>query len=690
MNTTEHVTNNGQVTTSRIPNKLAGEKSPYLLQHTYNPVHWYPWGEEAFTKAKEENKPIFLSIGYSTCHWCHVMAHESFEDTEVARILNDNFIAIKVDKEERPDIDNVYMSVCQKLTGSGGWPLSIFMTYDQKPFFAGTYFPKQSRYQSPGFIDLMKSVKSAWDTKKDDLFKNGENIIAAIQETQEKEDVVPRDIIEQAITSLKRYYDKENGGFGRAPKFPTPHNLYLLLRYAYYEKDQEALSMIEKTLDAMYRGGIFDHIGFGFCRYSTDSIWLVPHFEKMLYDNGLLAIIYLEAFQYTKKLQYGKIAERILTFVSRELTHKEGGFFCALDADSEGVEGKFYVYDYAEAIEVLGKKDGTYFNEYFNITKDGNFEGKSIPNRIANIHLGKEIAERSDKIESLCDKMYQYRLDRTKLHIDDKVLTSWNGIMIAAFAKAYAILGEFKYLELAVRGEAFIQKYLIENDKLKVTFREGESKGDGHLDDYAYYCYALINLYEASYEAGYLKKATSYARMMVDKFFDKEKGGFYLYSKEGEQLIHRPKEIYDGAIPSGNSVAVYCLDKLAALTGDTDLINYLDIQLKYLAGNMEHSMSHNFSNITFLNNLYPARELVCVNKSKDLPLEAFLRDNFMPDLSVIIKNMNNEGELNQVAPFTKDYAINEEKASYYLCERRSCKAPVYTIDDLKELLNIVQ
>jgi uncharacterized protein YyaL (SSP411 family) len=377
----------------------------------------------------------------------------------------------------------------------------------------------------------------------------------------------------------------------------------------------------------------------------------------------------------------------ILTFVNRELTHKEGGFFCALDADSEGEEGKFYVFDYKEALDVLGKKDGAYFNEYFNITRNGNFEGKNIPNRITNIHLGKEIENRNDKIEALCQKMYQYRLSRVNLHKDDKILTSWNGIMIAAYAKAYTIVGDLKYLDQAVRAEAFIQKYLTDKDRLKVTFREGQSKGVGHLDDYAYYCYALIGLYEAGYQVDYLKKAVKYADVMINNFFDKEKGGFYLYAKDGEQLIHRPKEIYDGAIPSGNAVATYCLVRLAALTGNTDFIDYLDIQLKYLASNMDHPMSHNFSNITFLNHIYQTRELVCVNKIKDNQIEEFLRDNFMPDLTVIMKTATNQEELNQVSPFTKDYVLNEARTSYYLCENRSCRAPVYSLEDLKELLD---
>lgn len=689
MNTTEHVTNKGQGTT-RIPNKLIDEKSPYLLQHAYNPVNWYPWGSAAFSKAKEENKPIFLSIGYSTCHWCHVMAHESFEDNQVAEILNDNFIAIKVDKEERPDVDSIYMSVCQKLTGSGGWPLSLFLTYDQKPFFAGTYFPKTSKYQTPGFIDLLNGVMNAWKTKKEELIKNSEGIVAAINdEIEKKEEVHPKEIIATGISSFKGYFDKENGGFGSAPKFPTPHNLFFLLRYAYYEKDKEALDIVEKTLDAMYRGGIFDHVGFGFSRYSTDSRWLVPHFEKMLYDNGLLALIYLEAYQYTKKEQYREIAQMILTFVSRELTHKEGGFYCALDADSEGVEGKFYVFDEEEALDVLGKKDGMYFNEYFNITKKGNFEGKNIPNRIPNISLGKDGDQRSDRIEALCDTMYHYRLKRMELHKDDKILTSWNGIMIAAYAKAYAVLGESKYLEEAVKAEAFIQKYLTNEDRLKVTFREGESKGEGHIDDYAFYCYALINLYEADQNVEYLKGAITYTNVMIDKFFDKERGGFYLYAEDGEQLIHRPKEIYDGAIPSGNSVAAYCLWKLAAFTGDINLSSNLDLQLKYLTRNMEHPLSHSFFYLTLLNEIYPTKELVCVVNDKNEQLDEFLRHKFRPDLTTIKKVPNNQEELGLLASFTKDYPIKDKNA-YYLCERKSCQAPVYSIDELKKILDTRQ
>lgn len=624
------------------------------------------------------------------------MAHESFEDWEVAKILNDNFISIKVDKEERPDIDNVYMSVCQKLTGSGGWPLSIFMTYDQKPFYAGTYFPKKGGYQMPGFIDLMNAVKNAWDTKKDDLFKSSEDILAAIRATDEQKEIEqeevisPREVINQGITSLKRYFDRENGGFGSAPKFPTPHNLYFLLRYAYYEKDKAALEIVENTLDAMYRGGIFDHVGYGFCRYATDRIWLVPHFEKMLYDNGLLAVIYLEAYQYTKKDHYRKIAEMILTFVSKELTHEEGGFFCALDADSDGVEGKFYVFDYKEAIEVLGKSDGKYFNDYFNITKDGNFEGKNIPNRMKDISLGTEVISRDERIEKLCKQMYQYRLSRTTLHKDDKILTSWNGIMIAAFAKAKRILGNNTYLEKALAGEAFIAKYLTEEESLKVTFREGDSKGVGHLDDYAYYIYALINLYEANFDVTFLKKAIKYMEVMLKKFFDKIQGGFYLYAEDGEQLIYRPKEIYDGAIPSGNAIATYCLDKLAAFTGNIEFIECLHIQLKYLLRNMDHPMSHNFSNISFLNQIYQGRELVCVNttETEENQLEELLRENFMPDLTVIIKDSKNQEELDQVAPFTQGYILHEDKVSYYLCEKRSCRDPVSSIEELRKMLAI--
>jgi uncharacterized protein len=524
-------------------------------------------------------------VQLSTCHWCRVMAHESFEDKEVADYLNRNFIAIKVDKEERPDVDSIYKSVCQNITGSGGWPLTIFMLPNQKPFFAGTYFPKRAKHHMPGILDLLEAVHEKWETEREELIQSSEGITNSLKQELEQElnretggNGLTKDIIMKAVSSLVNHFDKQYGGFGSAPKFPTPHNLMFLLRYAYYEQNQNALKVVEKTLDNMYRGGIFDHIGYGFSRYSTDTMWLVPHFEKMLYDNGLLILTYLEAYQITKKEHYSQIAEMIMEYVLRELNHKDGGFYCAQDADSEGVEGKYYVFTPDEIIDLLGKEDGIYFNEYYNITGKGNFEGKSIPNRIhtenfnEKMKKGNNQAEESfyksvgiesvgiesvghesvghesvrheslgnksqenkslenERISKLRKIVLEYRTNRTSLHKDDKILTSWNGIMIAAFAKGYKILKKERYLQAARKADQFIKEQLSQEDKLWVHYRDGSASGTGHIDDYSFYCWALIELYEATLDIHYLERAHNFTKVMVQKFFDKDKGGFYLYA----------------------------------------------------------------------------------------------------------------------------------------------------------------
>lgn len=407
-------------------NELIHEKSPYLLQHAYNPVNWYPWGAEAFEKAKKEDKPIFLSIGYSTCHWCHVMERESFEDSEVAELLNRDFVSIKVDREERPDIDSVYMNVCMAFTGSGGWPLTIIMTTEQKPFYAATYIPKNQKYGTVGMTELLPVIADLWKNKRRELLRTGNEIISVLKERKgRKNEKISKKLLIEAADTFKSIFDRKYGGFGAAPKFPSPHNLLFLIRYSYYENDKNALEMAEKTLEQMYRGGIFDHIGGGFSRYSTDSRWLVPHFEKMLYDNALLIYTYAESYQLTKNELYKNVAERTIEYVLRELTDTKHGFYCGQDADSEGVEGKYYTFTPDEVKSVLGEKDGSRFCNSFDITEDGNFEGKSIPN------LLKKIAEADN---STLKKLYDYRLRRTSLHKDDKVLTAWNGLMIAALA----------------------------------------------------------------------------------------------------------------------------------------------------------------------------------------------------------------------------------------------------------------
>ncbi|MBR0596979.1 thioredoxin domain-containing protein [Sinanaerobacter chloroacetimidivorans] len=607
------------MTKNRETNRLIHEKSPYLLQHAHNPVDWFPWGEEAFQKAQKEDKPVFLSIGYSTCHWCHVMAHESFEDNDVAQALNKDFVSIKVDKEERPDIDAVYMTVCQAVTGRGGWPLTIIMSPNQKPFFAGTYFPKTKHYQIPGLLDILSAVTEEWKKNRRDLEETGDKIIQALNKAEGEEKGIhwdteagfaARRMVTEAKELFQSSFDEKYGGFGESPKFPSPHNLMFLLRCYKLEKDESALYMVEKTLRYMYRGGIFDHIGFGFSRYSTDNKWLVPHFEKMLYDNALLAIIYLETFQITEKEIYRMIAAKTLDYILREMTDSEGGFYSAQDADSEGIEGKYYVFDPAETIRLLGEEDGAYFNEYFDISERPNFEEGSIPNLIKN-----ELYEQNDsKIDDLIKKVYEYRLTRTMLHKDDKQLTSWNSLMIVAFAKAYKALNDDKYLQAAEKAAAFISNSLSkENGKLFVRYREGEAAGDGTLDDYAFFIWALLEIYEANYNSNYLDQAIKLSKIMQKQFWDEKSGGFFLTDKDAEGLIYRPKETYDGAVPSGNSAACYVLIKLSKLTGmqePKELANkQLGFLMKHVAG---YPAGHSFALMAFMMEYY-TESFLCEN-----------------------------------------------------------------------------
>ena len=695
MYTTEHVTNKGQGTT-RVPNKLADQKSPYLLQHQYNPVNWYPWGEEAFTKAKEENKPIFLSIGYSTCHWCHVMSDESFEDDEVAALLNEHFISIKVDKEERPDIDTVYMTICQAATGHGGWPLTILMSPDAKPFYTATYIPKHTRYGIVGLIDLLSQIHQDWNSNQADMIETGNKITQVMKKDFQgrsyKSDVT-KDLVNLAVTELKQRYDHDYGGFGNEPKFPTPHNLMFLLAYSYLESDEQSLFMVENTLTNMYKGGIYDHIGYGFSRYSTDAKWLVPHFEKMLYDNALLAISYLEAYQYTKKPLYKTIAAQILEYVRREMTDREGGFYSAQDADSEGIEGKYYVFKPEEITEALQNDDASFFCNYFNITKEGNFEGASIPNRI---HAN-ELNPDNERVSRLCNYIYRYRRNRYKLHKDDKILTSWNSLMISAYAKAAIILQNNDYSDIAEWAVDFINTKLIDDKgTLYVRYREGEAANNGNLDDYAFFCQALLCVYDATFDIRYLKQAVDIADKMLLDFWDDINEGFFLIGNESEELIYRPKEVYDGAIPSGNSVAGYVLHKIAHITGNSKYSEYADKQLRFLAGQaINYPAGHCFSQLTFLGALYPSKEIVCVVSNKDDnittaktvkknpqdnpefdDLKNYMASHYNPNMIVLVKTEQNQDELQNIASYVKAYQAVDDKTTYYICENYSCQSPV--------------
>lgn len=666
-------------------NRLINEKSPYLIQHAYNPINWYPWGEEAFEDAKKEDKPIFLSIGYSTCHWCHVMAHESFEDENVAAILNKFFISIKLDREERPDVDSVYMTVCQALTGSGGWPLTIIMTPDQKPFFAGTYFPKTSRYGMPGLIEILESVAIQWKNSKEKLINSSDNILKELGKffvSESNDTKLSEKNLKNGYNQLLKSFDIKYGGFSPAPKFPTPHKLMFLLRYYKMYDETNALEMVETTLGSMYRGGLFDHIGYGFSRYSTDDKYLVPHFEKMLYDNALLVIAYLEAYEITKNPLYKDISIKSLEYVFRELTSNEGGFYCAQDADSEGEEGKYYVFTPDEIKIILGEEDGNYFNEYYDINDEGNFEGKSIPNLIKNSNYNKK----DEKIDVLAQNILDYRNERYSLHKDDKILTSWNGLMIAALSKAYKVLEDEKYLEYAKKSIDFIYNNLVDSKgRLFARYREKEAKYKAILDDYAFLTYGLIELYESSYEILYLKKAIDLTEAMIDLFFDEKNAGFFLYGKDSEKLIARPKELFDGAIPSGNSVAAYNLIRLARITGKSLFEEISKDVLDYIAGSIiSEEINHSFFLIASSFALNKTKELICVIKdeSEKEKIKDTLSDMQAFNLTVIIKNEENSSELEELIPYTKDYTLKDNKATYYLCEGNSCFPPTNNLNEI--------
>ena len=633
-------------------NRLAGEKSPYLLQHKENPVDWYPWSDEAFERAKAEDKPVFLSIGYSTCHWCHVMAHESFEDEEAAKVLNDSFVCIKVDREERPDIDAVYMRACQAMTGSGGWPLTVFMTPQKKPFFVGTYFPKHSRYGSLGLIELSKRISYLWENKRENLLKSGDKITAAIS-TESAKSGEPHDaLLQKAYNILSRSFDPKFGGFGTAPKFPAAHNLLFLM----HRGDTE---MAETTLTAMGRGGIFDQIGGGFSRYSTDERWLKPHFEKMLYDNALLIIANNEAYEITGNDDYYNIAKRTADYILRELYSPEGGCYCGQDADSEGVEGKHYILTPDEIIAVLGKDEGEEFCRTYGIN-----EKNGIPNLIESME--KQWSEKR------LQKLYEYRKERTALQTDDKILLSWNAWAIIAFAK-------IGYLEAAEKICDFIEEKLTDADnRLRLRYREGEASNDAQLDDYAVYALALLSLYRATFDVKFLENATFRAEQMLD-FFEDNNGGFYLTAHDAEELISRPKESYDGAMPSGNSVAAMVLETLAQLTGEPHFRKAADRQMRFIAGQAEdHPAGPTFALLAIDKALSPSRELIVCGEKIPQELKKLRGDDF----NILFKSSANAERLKKCAPFTADYPVPLSGASWYLCENGSCRRAATSFSEL--------
>lgn len=664
-----------------MSNMLKNEKSPYLRQHSENPVNWYPWCDKAFRRARDENKPVFLSIGYSTCHWCHVMAHESFEDFDVAKLLNENFISIKVDREERPDIDSVYMTVCQALTGAGGWPLTIIMTPEQKPFFAGSYFPKRRSLGQPGLIDILEQTKLLWEEDREELQKTGEQITQAFNRSNESVlfENPDKGILKEAYNALKNSFDSVWGGFGAAPKFPSPHNLMFLLRYSHLENDSESLHMAEVTLNAMLRGGIHDQIGGGFCRYSTDRKWLVPHFEKMLYDNALLIILYLEAYQRTDNKSYLEVSRQTADYILRELTDIKGGFYCGQDADSDGIEGKYYVFTPNEIKDVLGDHDGAEFCRLYGITEGGNFEGRNIPNLIGTDNE----AWRYD--DPRMKKLYEYRKKRVFLHKDDKILLSWNSWTIIAMARAGQILGDEKYREAAENAQRFIEENMTDsNNRLYLRFSDGDAAYAAQLEDYAVYSLSLIELYSLTFNPYFLSQAVLRAKQMIEYFEDKNGGGYYISASDAERLIVRLKESFDGAVPSGNSVAAMVLEKLSILTGETIFREAADRQQKYMAGQMKrYPSAHCFALIAMSQSLYTRRELICVCHSEPTELKEYIRYHWTDDLNILLKTAENAEKLSESAPFTRSYPIPDHGALWYLCENGSCRAPVTDFSELK-------
>ncbi len=638
-----------------MSNRLKYETSPYLLQHKDNPVEWFPWGEEAFNKAKQEDKPVFLSIGYSTCHWCHVMAHESFEDEEIAEILNRYFISIKVDKEERPDIDTVYMSVCQAFTGSGGWPTSIFMTPEQKPFFAGTYFPKTGWGGAYGLKELLLAIHEQWEEDRNVLLQQSKEVVAHLNKTDSDNSTADTEIIHTAVNYYKRIYDEKFGGFGRAPKFPAPHNLLFLLSYYERFKDEECLKMAEHTLTQMYKGGMFDHIGFGFCRYSTDKKFLVPHFEKMLYDNALLILAYCKVYSVTKNKLYLEIAEKTADFILREMTSADGGFYSALDADSEGEEGKYYLFTFEEITKLLGDKDGENFNRCFDISVKGNFEGKNIPNILKSTVDDKTF-------DAIIPKLRDYRKNRYPLHLDDKVLTLWNSLMIAAMCELYFNTQKSVYLDTAKNADEFIQKNLCENETLFVSFRENKRGVKGFLDDYAAYIFSQLSLYKSTLDSVYSDRAQKLTHKVISDFGD-ETGGFYLYGKDNEELILKPKETYDGAIPSGNSLMGYNLVRLSIITSDEKYIKEAKKQMDFIAKDAEsYPPGYAMFLISVLEQIEPSVK-VTVAPGGNFNKEELLQSVTPDTIVVLLKEP------------TEKYPLKNGKTTYYVCTDKSCLPP---------------
>jgi uncharacterized protein YyaL (SSP411 family) len=678
------------------PNRLIAEKSPYLLQHACNPVNWYPWGEEAFDAARMADKPIFLSVGYSTCHWCHVMAHESFEDPDVAGLLNQSFICIKVDREERPDIDQMYMAIAIGMTGRGGWPLTIIMTPEKKPFYAATYIPKNGRYGQAGMMELIPRIKDIWNNNRNELLSSSDRIVDRLMQLQHPKAASgdpDASILARGYQTLAAVFDAKNGGFGTAPKFPAPHNILFLLRYWRRTGDDQTLEMVETTLQAMRMGGIYDHVGFGFHRYSTDAEWSLPHFEKMLYDQALLALAYIEAYQATGKGEYAGTAREILEYVLRDMTNCEGGFYSAEDADSEGEEGKFYSWTAEELKEVLDNEEFKLLIRLFDVHERGNFEkGRNILRQTSAFSDAAEILKMPER--ELCDswnrmrvKLFQTRDRRAHPLKDDKILTDWNGLMIAALAKGAQALNAPEYAKAAKKAADFlIEKMQNSEGRLLHRYR-GTAGLQANLDDYAFLVWGLIDLYETVFDIRYLEEAMHLNRVMLQHFWDSDLGGLFFSPGDGEALLMRRKEYSDGALPSGNSVALQNMLRLMHLTGDQDLgKKALDLSRAAFAVAGEEPAGHTMLLCALDYALGPIHEIAFVGEAEDSGIIEMLhaiRSRFLPNKAVVLVSGR---EIGEAIPFAKDLVQLDGKATAYICSDHVCQLPTTNPEMMTDLL----
>lgn len=660
----------------RFTNRLTDETSPYLIQHAHNPVDWYPWGNEAFEKARSEDKPVLVSIGYSACHWCHVMEHESFEDEKVAAIQNSNFVNIKVDMEERPDVDQIYMNFVQITTGRGGWPMNVFLTPDKRPFFGGTYFPPQPRYGMPSWSQILMSIAEAYRERREELESSANEIVAELRKMSAVDSsaagALTTEFLDNAFRSFERTFDMANGEFGGAPKFPQAMSLEFLLRYHKYSKDDRALKIVIHTLDKMALGGIYDQLGGGFHRYAVDAIWLVPHFEKMLYDNAQLARVYLHAYQVTGDEFYKTIAIETLEYVKREMTDASGAFYSTQDADSEGEEGKFFVWTPAEIVSALGEEEGKRFNSFYDVSESGNFEGHNILNIKAR-------PEERASFESQRRKLFEEREKRIKPHRDEKVLTAWNGLMLAAFADAAGALASEEYLAVARSNADFILTELQQDGRLLRTWKDGRAKLNGYVEDYANVADGLIVLYQVSGETRYLREARRLADHMITEFWDEEDGGFFFTSNDHEELVVRNKDFYDNATPSGNSVAADVLLRLAKLTGEDRYERFAVTVLRLTAAQARRhpqGFGRALSALSF--HLTPGNEIAMIGVGKDVKDEVFRR--YLPN-AVIAMSEDPLADAQDVVLF-RDRNAADGSGMTYICENFVCQRP---LTDPKEI-----